>query len=125
MVEDTIENAIPAGTDCCGRPEFAVNGEQLHVNPNRPTKVLHRAPGATEWDVWDLERAINRVAELMKNPLRDWLRGLRLRPGARILPGGDQAVSRQGRHRPAGLTPIGSTDRWPTTCNDGARSARG
>src|SRR5207245_8998852 len=27
---------------------------QLHVNPNRPTKVLHRAPGAIEWEVWDL-----------------------------------------------------------------------
>src|SRR5437879_9401367 len=39
---------------------------QLHVNPNRPTKVLHRAPGATEWDVWDLERAMSRVAELVK-----------------------------------------------------------
>src|SRR5258705_1890778 len=39
---------------------------QLHVNPNRPTKVLHRAPGATEWEVWDLDRAIGRVAELVK-----------------------------------------------------------
>jgi formate dehydrogenase major subunit len=39
---------------------------QLHVNPNRPIKALHRAPGATEWEVWDLERAINRVAELVK-----------------------------------------------------------
>ncbi len=39
---------------------------QLHVNPNRATKVLHRAPGATEWEVWDLERAVNRVAELVK-----------------------------------------------------------
>src|SRR2546430_3292234 len=39
---------------------------QLHVNPNRPTKVLHRAPGATEWEVWDLDRAIDRVAGLMK-----------------------------------------------------------
>jgi len=39
---------------------------QLHVNPNRPTKVLHRAPGATEWEVWDLERAVARVAELVK-----------------------------------------------------------
>jgi formate dehydrogenase major subunit len=37
---------------------------QLHVNPNRPTQVLHRAPGATEWEVWDLERAMTRVAEL-------------------------------------------------------------
>ena len=39
---------------------------QLHVNPNRPTRVLHRAPGATEWEAWDLERAIQRVAELVK-----------------------------------------------------------
>ena len=39
---------------------------QLHVNPNRPTKVLHRARGATDWEVWDLERAMSRVAELVK-----------------------------------------------------------
>jgi len=39
---------------------------QLHVNPNRPTQVLHRAPGATDWEVWDLERALDRVAELIK-----------------------------------------------------------
>jgi formate dehydrogenase major subunit len=39
---------------------------QLHINPNRPTKVLHRAPGATDWEVWDLERAMARVAELTK-----------------------------------------------------------
>jgi formate dehydrogenase major subunit len=39
---------------------------QLHVNPNRPTKVLHRAPGAAEWEIWDLARALDRVAELVK-----------------------------------------------------------
>jgi formate dehydrogenase major subunit len=39
---------------------------QLHVNPNRPIKVLHRAPGAAEWEVWDLDRAIDRVATLVK-----------------------------------------------------------
>ena len=39
---------------------------QLHINPNRPTKVLHRAPGATDWEVWDLNRAMDRVAELVK-----------------------------------------------------------
>src|SRR5205807_9451996 len=39
---------------------------QLHVNPNRPTRVLRRAPGATEWEVWDLDRAIDRVGALMK-----------------------------------------------------------
>src|ERR687886_1799536 len=39
---------------------------QLHVNPNRLTKVLHRAPGATNWEVWDLDKAMDRVAELTK-----------------------------------------------------------
>jgi formate dehydrogenase major subunit len=39
---------------------------QLHVNPNRPTKVLHRAPGASEWEEWPLDRAMDRVAELVK-----------------------------------------------------------
>src|SRR5207249_10147731 len=39
---------------------------QLHVNPNRPIQVLHRAPGATDWEVWDLDRAMNRVTELTK-----------------------------------------------------------
>lgn len=39
---------------------------QLHINPNRPVQVLHRDPGATEWEVWDLERAMDRVAELVK-----------------------------------------------------------
>src|SRR5262249_27827158 len=39
---------------------------QLHVNPNRPTQVLHRAAGASDWEVWDLERAMNRIAELTK-----------------------------------------------------------
>lgn len=39
---------------------------QLHVNPNRPVQVLHRAPGAAEWEVWDLQRAMARVADLVK-----------------------------------------------------------
>lgn len=39
---------------------------QLHKNPNRPTRVLHRDPGATEWEEWDLDRAMDRVAELVK-----------------------------------------------------------
>ena len=39
---------------------------QLHVNPNRLTQVLHRAPGATNWEVWDLNRAMDRIAELVK-----------------------------------------------------------
>jgi formate dehydrogenase major subunit len=39
---------------------------QLHVNPNRPTKVLHRAPGAADWEEWELDRAMDRVAELVR-----------------------------------------------------------
>jgi formate dehydrogenase major subunit len=44
---------------------------QLHINPNRPLKVLHRAPGASEWEAWDLERAMDRVAELVKKTRDD------------------------------------------------------
>jgi formate dehydrogenase major subunit len=39
---------------------------QLHVNPNRLTKVLHRAPGATAWEEWELDRAMDRIAGLVK-----------------------------------------------------------
>src|SRR5204862_3945297 len=39
---------------------------QLHVNPNRATKVLHRKPGASDWEVVELEWAMDRVAELTK-----------------------------------------------------------
>ena len=44
---------------------------QLHINPNRPVNVLHRAAGATEWEVWDLNRAMDRVAELIKKTRDD------------------------------------------------------
>ena len=39
---------------------------QLHKNPNRATKVLHRKPGATRWDEVELDWAMDRVAELAK-----------------------------------------------------------
>jgi formate dehydrogenase major subunit len=39
---------------------------QLHHNPNRPTTVLHRQPGATAWETVDLDWAMNRVAGLVK-----------------------------------------------------------
>jgi formate dehydrogenase major subunit len=39
---------------------------QLHVNPNRQTQVLHRAAGATSWEVMDLNQAMDRVAQLVK-----------------------------------------------------------
>src|SRR5215208_1064293 len=44
---------------------------QLHINPNRPTQVLHRASGSAEWEVWDLDRAMDRVAELVKKTRDD------------------------------------------------------
>jgi formate dehydrogenase major subunit len=39
---------------------------QLHKNPNRATKVLHRKPGAAEWEEVSLDWAMDRVAELTK-----------------------------------------------------------
>jgi formate dehydrogenase major subunit len=39
---------------------------QLHVNPNRLTRVLHRRPGGAEWEEMDLDEAMDRVAELVK-----------------------------------------------------------
>ena len=39
---------------------------QLHKNPNRPTKVLHRKPGAKDWEEVELNWAMDRVAELIK-----------------------------------------------------------
>jgi len=57
---------------------------QIHVNPNRLTKVLHRAPGAAQWEVWELERAMDRVAELVKQA-RDEAFFERTRDGSRTL----------------------------------------
>jgi formate dehydrogenase major subunit len=39
---------------------------QLHKNPNRATKVLHRKPGATRWEEVELDWAMDRVAALVK-----------------------------------------------------------
>jgi formate dehydrogenase major subunit len=39
---------------------------QLHKNPNRATKVLHRKPGARAWEEVDLDWAMDRVADLVK-----------------------------------------------------------
>ena len=39
---------------------------QLHKNPNRATKVLHRKPGAADWDEVELDWAMDRVAQLVK-----------------------------------------------------------
>jgi formate dehydrogenase major subunit len=44
---------------------------QLHKNPNRATKVLHRKPGANKWEEVELDWAMDRVAELVKKTRDD------------------------------------------------------
>jgi len=44
---------------------------QLHVNPNRQTKVLHRPAGAAQWEEMDLNAAMDRVAQLVKQTRDD------------------------------------------------------
>jgi formate dehydrogenase major subunit len=44
---------------------------QLHKNPNRATKVLHRKPGAAEWEEVELDWAMDRVAHLVKKTRDD------------------------------------------------------
>ena len=39
---------------------------QLIKNPNRATRVLHRKPGAGEWEEVELDWAMDRIAELVK-----------------------------------------------------------
>jgi len=61
-IEGDPKSPVNEGTLC---PKGAAI-YQLHINPNRTTTVLHRAPGAARWEVWDLEKAMDRVAELVK-----------------------------------------------------------
>jgi formate dehydrogenase major subunit len=61
-IEGNPDSPINKGTLC---PKGAATF-QLHVNPNRVTQVLHRAPGADRWEVWPLDKAMDRVAELVK-----------------------------------------------------------
>jgi len=39
---------------------------QLIKNPNRATRVLHRKPGATDWQEVELDWAMDRIAQLVK-----------------------------------------------------------
>jgi len=61
-IEGDVRSPVNQGTLC---PKGAAI-YQLHKNPNRATTVLHRKPGSTRWEEWDLERAMDRVAELVK-----------------------------------------------------------
>ena len=61
-VEGHPDSPISRGNLC---PKGAAS-YQLTVNPNRQTKCLHRNPGAAEWDVIELEQAMDMVAERVK-----------------------------------------------------------
>jgi formate dehydrogenase major subunit len=61
-IEGDVRSPINRGNLC---PKGAAI-YQLHENPNRVTQVLHRKPGATSWEVMNLDEAMDRVAELTK-----------------------------------------------------------
>jgi formate dehydrogenase major subunit len=56
---------------------------QLHKNPNRATLVLHRKPGAADWEEVELNWAMDRVAQLVKKT-RDETFVERLDDGTRV-----------------------------------------
>ena len=66
-IEGNPDSPINEGTLC---PKGAAI-YQLHVNPNRQTKCLHRKAGASGWEVVELEWAMDRVAELIKKTRDD------------------------------------------------------
>ena len=66
-IEGNPDSPINQGTLC---PKGAAI-YQLHVNPNRQTKVLHRSAGATQWEEMDLNTAMDRVAQLVKKTRDD------------------------------------------------------
>lgn len=61
-IEGDVRSPVNHGNLC---PKGAAT-YQLHVNPHRATKALHRKPGATDWEEMDLDAAMHRVAELVK-----------------------------------------------------------
>ena len=61
-VEGDVRSPINRGTLC---PKGAAI-YQLHVNPNRLTQALYRAPGATSWEAIGLDEAMDMVAERVK-----------------------------------------------------------
>lgn len=61
-IEGNPDSPISRGNLC---PKGAASF-QLTVNPNRQTKCLHRKPGAAEWDVVELEQAMDMIAARVK-----------------------------------------------------------
>lgn len=61
-IEGNPKSPINEGTLC---PKGAAI-YQLHRNVNRPTKVLHRKPGAADWEEVEMEWALDRIAGLVR-----------------------------------------------------------
>ena len=61
-IEGNPESPISAGRLC---PKGA-STYQLVNNPNRPTKVLYRAPRSDHWEERPLDWAMDRIAQLVK-----------------------------------------------------------
>lgn len=61
-IEGNPESPINEGTLC---PKGAATF-QLVVNPNRLTRCLYRAPGATRWEERPLDWMMDRIAERVK-----------------------------------------------------------
>jgi formate dehydrogenase major subunit len=61
-IEGDLRSPHNQGTLC---PKGAAT-YQLHKNPNRATKTLHRKPGATRWEEVELDWAMDRIAGLVK-----------------------------------------------------------
>ncbi len=61
-IEGNPDSPINSGTLC---PKGAAS-IQLAVNDRRATKMLYRAPGATEWEEKPLDWAMERIAQLIK-----------------------------------------------------------
>lgn len=61
-IEGDANSPVNQGTLC---PKGAAS-YQLHVNPNRLTQVLYRAPGGTAWQPLGLEEAMDMVAARVK-----------------------------------------------------------
>ena len=94
-IEGNPRSPINQGTLC---PRGA-SSRQLVQQPGRLTKVLYRAPRATEWEEIDLERAMDMIAErVIEARERTWEQGTR---AARALTG-------------RGASPPSGGPRWTT-----------
>src|SRR5205807_2250075 len=89
-IEGNPESPISRGTLC---PKGAAT-YQLAVNPNRVTKVWHRAPGATDWDkTKTLDWAMDRIAQLTKQTRDATFKETWQAPGKDGQPGASKRVN--------------------------------